>query len=149
VLSLGSRGPRLRVPRFAAIWLATGLLFAVAPLLAPGSDSRSALLSTLPFAAILAIAAIGQTLVIQQRGLDLSVPGMITLATIVITKVPNGVEGRLPGGSTVCPAADPRRSRRLLAGAQDEAVRRQRRARMSATAESAFRNLVSNRSTTP
>lgn len=94
--SLRSRGPRPHVPRFAAIWLATGLLFAVAPLLAPGSDSRSALLSTLPFAAILGIAAIGQTLVIQQRGLDLSVPGMITLATIVITKVPNGVEGKLP-----------------------------------------------------
>ena len=69
-----------------AIWVATALLFAVGPLLAPGSDSRSALLSMLPFAAILAIAAIGQTLVIQQRGLDLSVPGMITLTTIIVTK---------------------------------------------------------------
>ena len=63
------------MPRFSAIWVATALLFAVSPLLAPGSDSRSALLSMLPFAAILAIAAIGQTLVIQQRGLDLSVAG--------------------------------------------------------------------------
>ena len=50
----------------------------------------------LPFAAILAIAAIGQTLVIQQRGLDLSVPGMITLTTIIVTKYPNGDSGRLP-----------------------------------------------------
>jgi ribose transport system permease protein len=94
--SLGSAGRRIRLPRFAAIWVATALLFAVAPLLAPGSDSRSALLSTLPFAAILAIASIGQTLVIQQRGLDLSVPGMITLATIIVTKVPNGVDSKLP-----------------------------------------------------
>ncbi len=86
----------MRVPRYAAIWVATALLFAISPLLAPGSDSRSALLSTLPFAAILAIAAIGQTLVIQQRGLDLSVAGMITLATIIVTKYPNGHESRLP-----------------------------------------------------
>lgn len=86
----------VRLPRFSAIWLATALLFAISPLLAPGSDSRSALLSTLPFAAILAIAAIGQTLVIQQRGLDLSVPGMITLATIIVTKYPSGAEGKLP-----------------------------------------------------
>jgi ribose transport system permease protein len=52
----------------------------------------------MPFAAVLAIAAIGQTLVIQQRGLDLSIPGMISLATILITKYPNGSNGRLLGG---------------------------------------------------
>src|SRR4051794_34387677 len=86
----------LRVPRFSAIWVATAVLFAVSPLLAPGSVSHSALLSMLPFAAILAIAGIGQTLVIQQRGLDLSVPGMITLTTIIVTKVPNGHDDRLP-----------------------------------------------------
>ncbi len=89
-------GKGVRVPQFASIWLATALLFAISPLLATGSDSRSALLSMLPFAAILAIAAIGQTLVIQQRGLDLSVAGMITLTTIIVTKVPNGDGGKLP-----------------------------------------------------
>jgi ribose transport system permease protein len=87
----------LRVPRFSAIWVATALLFAVSPLIAPGSVSSSALLSTLPFAAILAIAGIGQTLVVQQRGLDLSVPGMITLTTIIVTRYPHGHEGRLVG----------------------------------------------------
>ncbi|HSP73398.1 MAG TPA: ABC transporter permease [Gaiellaceae bacterium] len=87
---------QVRVPRFSAIWVATALLFAVSPLLAHGSLGHSALLSMLPFAAILAIASIGQTLVVQQRGLDLSVPGMITLTTIVVTKVPNGDEHRLP-----------------------------------------------------
>jgi ribose transport system permease protein len=87
---------RLRVPRFAAIWVATAVLFTLSPLVASSSVSRSALLSMLPFAAILAIAAIGQTLVIQQRGLDLSVPGMITLTTIIVTKIPNGHEDRLP-----------------------------------------------------
>jgi ribose transport system permease protein len=84
------------VPRFSAIWVATAVLFAVSPLLASGSVSQSALLSMLPFAGILAIASIGQTLVIQQRGLDLSVPGMITLTTIIVTRVPNGHDDRLP-----------------------------------------------------
>jgi ribose transport system permease protein len=43
----------------------------------------------LPFAAILAIVAIGQTIVVQQRGLDLSVPGMISLAALIVTRYPN------------------------------------------------------------
>lgn len=81
---------------FFAIWIATGILFAVSPLFVSGSVDSSALVSMLPFASILAIAAIGQTLVIQQRGLDLSVPGMITLTAIVMTKYPNGSEGKLP-----------------------------------------------------
>jgi ribose transport system permease protein len=87
---------RLRVPRFSAIWVATAVLFALSPLLASGSVSRSALLSMLPFAGILAIAGIGQTLVIQQRGLDLSVPGMITLSSILVTRIPDGHDDRLP-----------------------------------------------------
>jgi ribose transport system permease protein len=87
---------RARVPRFSAIWFATAILFLISPLLATGSDSHSALLSTLPFAAILAIAAIGQTLVIQQRGLDLTVPAMITLTTIIVTRYPHGSDSRLP-----------------------------------------------------
>ena len=87
---------RLRSSPFVSIWVATAVLFAVSPLLATGSLRGSALLSMLPFAAVLGIAAIGQTLVIQQRGLDLSVPGMITLSTIIITKYPNGSESKVP-----------------------------------------------------
>jgi ribose transport system permease protein len=93
------------VPRFGAIWLATAVLFAVSPLLASGSVSSSALLSMFPFAAILAIAGIGQTLVVQQRGLDLSVPGMITLTTIIVTKYPNGANGRLAAAIGIALAA--------------------------------------------
>jgi ribose transport system permease protein len=92
----GAKTALLRMPRFSAIWVATALLFAISPFLAPGSISHSALLSMAPFAAILAIASIGQTLVVQQRGLDLSVPGVITLSTIIITKYPDGHDGRLP-----------------------------------------------------
>ena len=86
---------RLRSP-FIAIWWMLALLFAVTPALAPGVLTTSALLSMLPFAGILAIAAIGQTLVIQQGGLDLSVAGGISLAAAVITKYPNLDGGKLP-----------------------------------------------------
>lgn len=61
-------------------------LFALSPLLASGSVGRTALLSMLPFAALITVAAVGQTLVIQQRGLDLSVPGAISLSALLTSK---------------------------------------------------------------
>jgi ribose transport system permease protein len=87
---------RLRPPRYSAIWVATALMFAISPLLASNSLHSSALLSMLPFASMLAIAAIGQTLVIQQRGLDLTVPGMILLSTVILTQHAGGANGGLP-----------------------------------------------------
>jgi ribose transport system permease protein len=79
--------PRLR---FIAIWPATAALFAVSPMLAPGSLSSTALLNVLPFAGVLAIATIGATLVIQQGGLDLAVPGGISLGAVVVTTHASG-----------------------------------------------------------
>jgi ribose transport system permease protein len=80
---------------FASIWWLTALLFAVSPLIATGSLDRSALLSMAPFAAILVIAAVGQTLVIQLAGIDLSVAGVITLSAVLTVKVAGGDDGRL------------------------------------------------------
>jgi ribose transport system permease protein len=80
---------------FLAIWPATGLLFVISPLVAPGSISGSSLLTVLAFASVLAIASIGQTLVIQQGGLDLAVPGMMSLAAVLVTKYPNGDNSQL------------------------------------------------------
>jgi ribose transport system permease protein len=57
------------------VWFATGLLFLVSWATTPQSVSHGSLLGMLPFAAVLAITAVGQTLVIQQGGIDLSVPG--------------------------------------------------------------------------
>jgi ribose transport system permease protein len=81
---------------FLPIWVATVVLFAVSPLLAHDSLSSSAVVSMLPFAAILAIAAAGQTLVIQQGGLDFSVPGAISLAGVLVTTITGGADGKLP-----------------------------------------------------
>ncbi|MDW5594509.1 ABC transporter permease [Conexibacter stalactiti] len=84
----------VRTPYFA-IWPATALLFAVSPILASGSLDGSALLGMLPFAAILALVAAGQTLIVQQGGLDLSVPGMVSLSAVIVSKYPQGSDGRL------------------------------------------------------
>ena len=66
------------------------LLYTVSFVVAPGSVSAGATLTVLCFASILATAAIGQTLVVQQAGLDLSVPGVISLAAVLVTKFPAG-----------------------------------------------------------
>src|SRR5271154_6064547 len=81
--------------QFLLIVPATALLYLVSPLLAPGSVSGSSMLTVLSFASILAIAAIGQTLVIQQGGLDLSVAGVISLAAVLVTKFPSGADTAL------------------------------------------------------
>jgi ribose transport system permease protein len=70
----------LNVNEFSWIWVATVGLFALSAAVAPGIVTSGSLLAMLPFAGILAIAATGQTVVIQQRGLDLSSPGIIGLA---------------------------------------------------------------------
>jgi ribose transport system permease protein len=97
VIEAGGRARRAfwRSP-FFPIWPATALLFLVSPLLAPGSLDHSALLGMLPFAAILAIVAAGQTLVVQQRGLDLAVPGVFSLAAVLVAKAGAGDNGKLP-----------------------------------------------------
>jgi len=48
--------------------------------------TRGSILAMLPFAGILAIVATGQTLVIQQRGLDMSAIGMVSLAGVVMAR---------------------------------------------------------------
>jgi ribose transport system permease protein len=89
-------GPRLPVSRgMVTITVAVVLLFAASAVVAPTSISRGALLGMLPFAAVLAIAAIGQTLVVQQGGFDLSVAGAISLAVVITTHEPNGDDSRL------------------------------------------------------
>jgi ribose transport system permease protein len=77
------------------ITAAVVLLFVASAVVAPTSLSRGALLGMLPFAAVLAVAAIGQTLVVQQGGFDLSVPGAISLAVVITTHEPNGDDSRL------------------------------------------------------
>jgi ribose transport system permease protein len=79
--------PSRRTPR----GLSRGLLTVVAALallviagfiFAPSSVSSGAIQSMLPFAAVLAIVALGQTLVVMQGGIDLSVAGSVSLVIV-------------------------------------------------------------------
>ncbi len=89
----------------APIWLATAALFLISLIFEPDSVRHSALLGMLPFAAVLAIAAMGQTLVVQQGGIDLSVPGMISLTIVLLTSYPNGNSGKLASAIVIAFAA--------------------------------------------
>lgn len=86
--------PRRTTPAIG-IWIATLALFVASGLVQPQSISSSSLLGMLPFAAILALVAAGQTLVIQQGGIDLSVPGMVSMGVVVLTRIPNGDDTKL------------------------------------------------------
>ena len=78
--------PRIVIGEFAWIWIATAVLFAVSAVLAPGSIRIGSLAAMAPFASFLAIVAIGQTLVIRQRGLDMSSGGMMTFAGLFVAE---------------------------------------------------------------
>ena len=81
------------------ILAATVLLFAVGGLIEPQSVSSGALSGMIPFAAVLVIVALGQTLVVQQGGIDLSVPGMVSIAGVTISYFAHGEGG--PMSSTL------------------------------------------------
>src|SRR4029079_9636261 len=100
----GSTEPRRSVPRgsrrvvsrgLATVSLATIGLFVLSYVVASSSVTRGTLLTMLPFAAALAIASLGQTLVVMQGGIDLSVAGGFSLYVVILTKYPAGDNARL------------------------------------------------------
>jgi len=84
-------GPRVTVSRGTiTITVAVVALFIASAFAAPTSLDRGSVLTMLPFAAVLAIAALGQNLVVMQGGIDLSVPGAISLAVVITTHQAHG-----------------------------------------------------------
>jgi len=75
--------------------VATLILVAVSALFASSSLTRGTLLTMLPFASALAVASLGQTLVVMQGGIDLSVAGGFSLYVVIVTKYPAGDNHRL------------------------------------------------------
>jgi ribose transport system permease protein len=80
---------------FTWIWVALIALYAISAILAPGTTRISSIYATLPFAAILAIVAVGHTVVIQQRGLDLSCGPMVSLGGALLARIYFGVDSLL------------------------------------------------------
>lgn len=69
--------------RYVPVYLALLLLVVVAVIWAPATLSGPGLNSIAPFGTFLAITALGQMLVIMTGGIDLSIPGTLTLGAIV------------------------------------------------------------------
>jgi ribose transport system permease protein len=74
---------------FLTVVASTLVLLVVCLAFAPSGLSWGALSGSLPFAAIIAIVGLGQLLVVQQGGFDLSLPGSVSLAVVVSTHYPH------------------------------------------------------------
>ena len=88
--------------RFLPIWLATGVLLLVAAIIAPKTLQNTSWAYILPYMTILAIAALGQMLVIMHAGIDLSTPGVISFGGNLIVGVSLGQDDRLALGLLAC-----------------------------------------------
>lgn len=81
--------------RYLPVYLALVLLVIVASIWAPATLTPSAMSAIAPYGTFLAIAALGQMLVIMTGGIDLSVPGIFTLGGIVMVGVGNESDDRI------------------------------------------------------
>jgi ribose transport system permease protein len=89
----GALVKRVVTSRFAIVWYAIIALYAICLLLVPGAVAPAPFAQSLPFVGVLAITAIGQTLVVQQRGVDFSVPGVVVMSGMIVAALcSRGVE---------------------------------------------------------
>jgi ribose transport system permease protein len=80
---------------FVTVVLSTVALLAVCQIFAPSAVSAGGLAGSLPFAAIIAIVGLGQMLVVQQGGFDLSLAGGVSLAVVITTHLSGGDDTQL------------------------------------------------------
>lgn len=88
-------GTLLLTSRFLPVWLATIALLIVSAIIAPEALQSTSWAFVLPYMTVLAVAALGQMLVIMQAGIDLSVPGVIFLGGNLILGVSEHSDERL------------------------------------------------------
>jgi ribose transport system permease protein len=88
--------------RFLPIWIAMAVLLVVAALFASSTLANTSWSYILPYGTILAIAALGQMLVVMQAGIDLSTAGTISLCGNVLVGVSVGSNHGLAVGLLVC-----------------------------------------------
>ena len=81
--------------RYMPVYLALILLVIVAAIWAPATLDGPALSAIAPFGALLGITALGQMLVIMTGGIDLSVPGTLTLAALITVGVSDQSDDRI------------------------------------------------------
>ncbi len=88
--------------RFLPVWLAFGVLVTVAAIIAPRALQNTSWAYVLPYMTILAIAALGQMLVVMHAGIDLSTPGVISFGGNLLVGVSVGSHHGLALGILAC-----------------------------------------------
>jgi ribose transport system permease protein len=88
--------------RFLPIWIATGVLVIVSAIIAPDALQSTSWAFVLPYMTILAVAALGQMLVIMHAGIDLSTPGVMFFAGNLLVGVGAGSNHRLAVAILAC-----------------------------------------------
>ena len=81
--------------RYMSVYIAIALLVVVAAIWAPATLRGPGLSAIAPFGTFLAITALGQMLVIMTGGIDLSVPGTLTLAAVITVGVGQASDDRV------------------------------------------------------
>ena len=81
--------------RYMPVYLALLLLLVVASVWAPAALSSVALRALAPLGALLAITALGEMLVIMTAGIDLSIPGTMSLAAVIMVGVGQQSDDRI------------------------------------------------------
>jgi ribose transport system permease protein len=81
--------------RYLPVYIAIALLVLVAAIWAPETLGKVPLRGMAPFAAVLGMAALGQMLVVMTGGIDLSVPGTMSLAAVIMVGVGAGSDASI------------------------------------------------------
>ena len=88
--------------RFIPVWIAAGMLMAVAAIIAPAALQSTSWSFVLPYMTILAVAGLGKMLVIMHAGIDLSIPGVILLGGNLVLGVSHHSDSRLALAILAC-----------------------------------------------
>jgi ribose/xylose/arabinose/galactoside ABC-type transport system permease subunit len=97
-----ARAPSAAVTRFVVasrympVYVALVVLVIVASIWAPAALGSVALRALAPYGALLGITALGQMLVVMTGGIDLSVPGIMSLAAVIMVGVGAEADERIP-----------------------------------------------------
>jgi len=81
--------------RYMPVFLAIGLLVIVSSIWVPAAIGPVSLSAIAPAGALLAITALGQMLVVMTGGIDLSTPGTLTLAALIMVGVSDQLDDRI------------------------------------------------------
>lgn len=82
----GSEKRHWQVGPFDWIWIALGVLIVACAFIAPSALTPGSVQAMLPFFSVLLLLSAGQTLIVQQRGIDMSVGTIATLAGLLVAQ---------------------------------------------------------------